>query len=156
MGVIALFIPIIYLISPITRCCESDHRVSKLRRNLNKSLYWGFMLRGLVEAYIIIAICALINFKQLQLDGDWEVVNTALSISMLLGLISFPIFISMFLHKNKYRLSDKSNLNMYGTLYAEMRTDLTDNSLIKYSVYYYLRRLVLACTVVWLGHVLVI
>ena len=114
------------------------------------------MLRGLVEAYIIIAICALINFKQLQLDGDWEVVNTALSISMLLGLISFPIFISMFLHKNKYRLSDKSNLNMYGTLYAEMRTDLTDNSLIKYSVYYYLRRLVLACTVVWLGHVLVI
>ena len=37
-----------------------------------------------------------------------------------------------------------------------MRTNITDNGLVKYTAYYYFRRLVLACTVVWLGHVLVI
>jgi len=41
-------------------------------------------------------------------------------------------------------------------MYVEMRTDFTDNSLVQYVCYYYLRRIVLAMTVVLLDDVLVI
>ena len=75
--------------------------MKNLRRHGNKSLYWNFIFRGVVEAYIIIAICALINVKELSIDGDWEALNALLTISVLLGLIGFPIITSMFLHKKK-------------------------------------------------------
>ena len=75
--------------------------MKNLRRHGNKSLYWNFIFRGVVEAYIIIAICALINVKELSIAGDWEALNAFLTISVLLGLIGFPIITSMFLHKKK-------------------------------------------------------
>ena len=76
--------------------------MKNFRRHGDKSLYWNFIFRGVVEAYIIIAICALINLKELSLAGDWEALNTLLTIIVLFGLVGFPVMTSRFLYKKRH------------------------------------------------------
>ena len=62
MGICLLLFPVMYLIRPILSCCEGNRRVSKIRSYLHVNLYWSMPLRFLIESYIIIVLCSLINF----------------------------------------------------------------------------------------------
>ena len=119
-------------------------------------MYWNFPLRSMIETYIIVALCSLINFKRLRWHTNWDVINSTLSL-VFFGIIAIvPVIISILLHKYKTRLSTKKLKSKFGTIYSEMRTNISGSGLIKYISYYYIRRLALATTVVMLGHVLVI
>ena len=110
----------------------------------------------MIEMYIIVALCCLINLQQLSWSSPWEAMNATASVIVFVVLIIIPVGISILLHNNKDKLSIREIKSKYGTVYSEIRTNIDGNGLIKYVSSYYIRRLVLAATVVMLGHVLVI
>ena len=76
---------------------------------------------------------------------------------MVAGVIVWaPLRLTHSLHKHKALLANKTFKQRFGSAYEEMRTNIEGNGLIKVVGYYYLRRLLLALTVVLLQDVLVI
>ena len=71
-------------------------------------------------------------------------------------LVTFPLTISYLLSKYKGQLQQKVYKNKYGTVYDGIRHDINAKDLVAYVSYYFIRRIVLAVTVVLLDHVLVI
>ena len=86
----------------------------------------------------------------------WDLINSTLSYIVFVIAIAVPIIIALALHKRKNQLNNKAFKSRFSTVYSEMRTNIEGNGLIKVVTYYYFRRIVLAATVVMLGHVLVI
>ena len=79
-----------------------------------------------------------------------------MAIVILSVLVAFPLSISYLLSKYKGRLQQKIYKNKYGTIYDGIRHDIIASDLVTYIAYYFVRRIVLAVTVVLLDHVLVI
>ena len=156
MGVCLVLFPLSYLIRPCLSCCDSNRKVSKIRSKLRVSLYWSVPLRFIIETYIIIVLCSLINFQRLESSSLWDLINSTLSYVAFVVAIAVPIIIALALHKRKNQLNNKAFKSRFSTVYSEMRTNIEGNGLIKVVTYYYFRRIVLAATVVMLGHVLVI
>ena len=73
-GIIILFTPLLYLITPLLSCFSTKgrYRLAKLKSFITRSLYWALPLRTMIEAYIIIALCSLINFRSLNWTDKWE------------------------------------------------------------------------------------
>ena len=86
----------------------------------------------------------------------WTLLNSTISCAVFLLAVAVPVIIALALHKRKNQLNNKAFKSRFSTVYSEMRTNIGGNGLIKVVTYYYFRRIVLAATVVMLGHVLVI
>ena len=72
LGVLIVLSPLIYLMSPLTECCAARSSLIKARRRLQRMLFWSFPIRSITEAFIIIAICSLINYRIVNFKTTWD------------------------------------------------------------------------------------
>mmetsp|Transcript_46320 Transcript_46320/g.61322 ORF Transcript_46320/g.61322 Transcript_46320/m.61322 type:complete len:231 (+) Transcript_46320:378-1070(+) len=79
----------------LSRCeCEGKH-CTKCKKKVNRFLYWGFVLRLILESYIIGFICSLINLSSLDLSTDadrWTRTNSYVTLFVFALLILFPFW----------------------------------------------------------------
>ena len=156
MGIVLLLVPLIFLIRPLLARCGDNVFVDRFRVFLKKNLFWSFFIRLMTEGYIIITLCIAINFNRLKWNHPWDSFNSSLTIIVATGMLLLPIRLIYSLHKHKDKLANKYFKQRLGSAYEEMRTNIEGNGLIKVVGYYFLRRLLLAMTVVLLEEVLVI
>ena len=154
LGIVFVLLALLYLLWPISSCPRK--KLPAASHWIESSLYWNLLLRTVIEGYIIVVLCALINFKSLNWEDTWESFNSALSIATIFFLVAFPLRIAYLLWVNKSQLENRAFKRKYESTYAEMKTDSIDDGLILYISYYYIRRLLLAATAVMLSHVLVV
>ena len=116
-----------------------------------RAVYWSSPIRLLLESYILIVICSLINVRWLHWESNWDILNTCLTFLFIIATVIVPFAVSKFLTKYRHMLDKKDFKQRFGSLYAAMRTDTKQNGLTRYLTYYFQRRIVLGISVVLFG-----
>ena len=154
LGIMFVLLALLYLIWPFVSCFR--RKLPAISHSIESSLYWSLILRTVIEAYIVLILCVLINFKSLTWTDTWECFNSALSIAMIFLLVVFPLGIIQLIWVHKSQLENRAFKRKYDSIYAEMKTANNADGIILYISCYYIRRLLLAATAVMLSHVLVV
>ena len=118
LGFVFAMMPLLYFVHAVAsfsqyQCC------AKFRRNLGKKIYWGTLLRMLIEGYVIGLISCLINIRSLDFTEDqdrWTQFNSILSVIVITLLTLFPIIAIRLLLKNFRRLGEQNMAERYGQL----------------------------------------
>lgn len=68
--------------------------------------------------YLVIAICAIINFYYFKFDNVGNILNSTFACVFLLVIVILPIFFSIFYFKNfqKFVDQDKNYISRFGSL----------------------------------------
>ena len=86
---------------------------------MQKRLYWGVILRMMIEGYVIGLLSCLINMKSLDFTEDqdrWTFANSIISVVVLVILTMFPIIAARFLVRNRFQLSKPSMHQRFGEM----------------------------------------
>ena len=106
LGFVIALIPFLYflhwLISKFRgiKCCR------KWDKSLDNSLYYGFLLRTIIESYIIGVLCCLINLNMQDYSLDslssskWTFGNSVLACIFIPIFIAFPFWAVYFMYSN--------------------------------------------------------
>ena len=111
LGFVFALMPLIYLglfFASYCACCRCWRRCKK---KLNRQMYWGVLLRSIIEGYVISLTCCLINMRMIDLSSEstkWTFGNSIITLIVFPILMIFP-FYGVY-HMNKYRekLNDAS------------------------------------------------
>ena len=117
MGIIFCMLPLMYLIRPLMRPCKGCLSVYKLRKLLKRHLFWGTPYRFMHESYILMVICAAVNFKWLYFDTLWSAFNSIVSILILTAAFAIPFLIGMFLRRYSEFLNHVDFKRRFGAIY---------------------------------------
>ena len=98
----------------------------------------------------------MINLRWVNLSSIWNGLNLITSVVILLISLAFMILVWRLLATHRGKLKDKRIRRRYGAFYEYLRIDIPKTGLEKYVVFYYIRRLVLSISIVFLGQQLVI
>ena len=115
-------LPILYILSFCLSlaCCSFLKCCRRSSKRLNKQLYWGVLLRMMIESYIIGLISCLLNAKNLDFsrEDNWTYLNSVLAFVFLPIFLLFPAISGCFLRSKRESLeSDRSLKEKYGELY---------------------------------------
>ena len=137
LGLIFSFFPLIYLIPALLAPFSALRHLRKTREKLMRTFYWSSPIRLLLESYILIVICSLINARWLKWKSNWDKLNTCLTFFFVIAALIVPFVVSKWLKKYRHMLDKKDFKSRFGSMYADMRTDTKNNGLTKYLTYYF-------------------
>lgn len=151
LGFIIACLPFIYFFEWILRtCCLGYKWCKKRQKSLSKSLYWGTILRLIIESFIIGMICSLINLRQLDFTtlttSTWTWVNSMLTCFFLPIFALFPFLGACYMYTNWDLLKKAQEERQYGEIYAGFNLD--DKEMIIFWFIDYVRKFMLCFTVV--------
>ena len=138
---------------PLMILAKKCSKVTKVSSKLTSYLYWNGLIRLLMEAYLDVSICTLINLKRYFWIVEFNslTLNNLLVIFFAFVLIFFPPFLLIFAACKHNKWQSEEYQNKYGTL-----TDGTTSRLSKHKwlilfipFMFFLRRIILALTVVF-------
>ena len=119
LGFIFAIMPLFYLLHFCTKFFRSCKYCRRLSYKLNRRLYYGYLLRLIIESYIIGWLCCLINFVSMDLfeeaDG-WTRLNEIITILAGITYILFPIVGTVILLVNFKHLKDDFIQIKYGEM----------------------------------------
>ena len=123
------------------KCCR------KFRKYLDKKLFWGAIIRLMIESYGIGFICILLNVRELDLSNDdtWTYLNSVLTLIALPAFIIFPVVGVFIMCKKFTRLSEKVVEARIGEFYASYNID--HRQMLIYWAMEYVRKILLAVVV---------
>ena len=90
---------------------------------VNKKLFWGILLRIIIESYVIGFICCLLNIVVIREESlapnaeDWTKANSIFVLIVFPTLCLFPFVSACYLYKNFDNLKKKQTMNKFGELY---------------------------------------
>ena len=92
----------VYLIYAILSYCRGIKRVKRFHNNLDRTLFWGFPFRMMIESFVIGLICIFINLQNLDFtnEDNWVVVNSYIAVVLATVYILFPIGSIFLMYKN--------------------------------------------------------
>ena len=101
---------------------RNTKRCYKAAKRMGRNLYWGTVIRAVIESHTIGFICCLINLKAAESQSGeqdwWTAANTNLTYAVLTLFILFPVFSVIFMLKNHSRLHERLFERKYGEMYA--------------------------------------
>lgn len=148
LGFVIAMIPLIYLIHWLIHKIQGVKCCRKFSKKLGKQLYWGMLLRLLIEGYVIGLICCLINVQRLDfsMEVKWTFVNTVLTLLALPIMVLFPILSVRFMVKNRRILNDPKMMQKYGEMTSGLNH--SESGVILFWFMDYFRKGLLALVVV--------
>ena len=149
LGVIIMLYPFLFLAYYLMGICSNFKFCRKQRKRLGKNLFWGAVLRLIIESYMIGFLCCAVNFKNLNFDYSqrWEFTNTVLATTLISIFILFPIFSTRYLIKHFVKLRERSFTQTYGELYHGL--NLERKRVLLFVMMDYIRKMTLAIVVVF-------
>lgn len=148
MGFVLVMLPFLYAFHAFSDSCKRCDCWRPKRHKLGKMLYWGTLLRCIIEGYVIGFICCLINLKQLDfsLEHKWTYANSIISCILLPFWLVFPFVTVYLMVKNHKSLAHPSIVRKYGEIMEGYNSD--DKLMAVYFSLEYLRKACLALVVV--------
>ena len=148
-GCILLFSPFLYVGYYVIACCKGFKICRRATKRLEPKLFWGFLLRMIIEGYVITLICCLINIRRLdfEVDTKWVFSNSIITVVIMPILIFFPIFSICYMLSNFNDLNEVFCKERFGELYAAY--SLKNKTMLLYWGLEYSRKLLLATIVVF-------
>ena len=119
-GFILFVSSLLYLIYYLLALCTRFKVNRRARKKLEPKLFWGFLLRMVIEGYIITLICCLINFRRLDFsyDSGWIFMNSVITVVTMPILLFFPIFSGCYMFSEFKNLNEAFCKERFGELYA--------------------------------------
>jgi small basic protein len=119
------------------------------RKKCLKKFYLSFFFRFLLEEYLTIILCVMINFYAIEFKGkSMEFGSTITTLVLgLLTLLVFPITVTKVLKKYQMKYESKNFEKVYGTL-KEGLVSQNPNKLLIFNVSFLVRRLLTAIIIV--------
>jgi hypothetical protein len=105
MGLIILSFPILVFFELILRPFKNTKKLVEWQQSLSKTLYWNFLIRILLESYMIVIVCALINMTDLDFSNTGRSIISSSAIFFASVCVVLPFFTYFFLRKNFHRLA---------------------------------------------------
>jgi len=106
------------------------------------------LIRFLLESYLELCICALLNMMFLSDKGSGEIMGAMFATSYVGILTLLPIIISWFLLRYRHVLKKKKIERKYGAFYEDLRVNCEYS--LHNNFYFTCRRLLFAYSVVFL------
>ena len=135
---------------------KRSETINRCQKRMNKTFKYKFFLRLMRELYIIILICALINLYYLKWDTYGQVLNSLTSLATISVTGLYPIWVYCILSgtTNWHRLQFERK---FGTLFMDLRKKgATKKQLSRFSMFFYLRRLLIVVSLMWFQGFLVV
>ncbi len=107
------------------------------------------------ESYLIVIIPALININLLRFKSFGEALNSTLCLIFILLMLIIPYTIHKFMKKKRTALENKWIKKKYSVIYSQPSIIELSEGKIRFEVFFYLRRIMLANSVVWFRGLLV-
>lgn len=111
-------------------------------------MYWGIIIRTIIESHIIGFICCIINVKRADhsVTDAWTEVNTYLSYIVLPIYVLFPVAAIFYMYRQHESLGQQDLKSKYGELYEGY--SLKNKSMLIFWGLEYVRKMLLAIVVV--------
>ena len=92
---------------------------------MDKFLFWKFLIRFIMESYIIGFMCCLINLRNLDFsfEDKWTSINAVITCVIFPFLFFFPIWAIKKMYKNFGFLKQRIVNDRIGELYIGFRTE---------------------------------
>lgn len=127
----------------------------KIYVRLSKFLFWGGILRFLMEIYLEVSVSTFINLSNVQFvdSNSSSIYCFVLCIIFLCFIVVFPLSIIIY-----YGMCNQNNLghpnfkSKYGDIYCDMRIEEQPVTSLFFAVFFLLRRLVFTLTAIYLGN----
>jgi len=106
------------------------------------------LIRFILESYLELCICSLLNMMFLSKNGSGEILSAIVAFCYVFLLTLFPIIISWFLLRYRHVLKKKKIERKYGAFYEDLRIE--SEYALHNNFYFICRRLVFAYSLVFL------
>lgn len=119
-GFILLASSFVYAFYYVILACKCYKCCRRARKRLEPKLFWGLLLRMIIEGYIITLICCLLNSVKLDFSAESRFIltNSIVSVVSLPLLLLFPIVAICFMLGNFDQLKQPYTERRFGELYA--------------------------------------
>ena len=145
LGLYILLLPVFYLMYYMSSVCKQFRAVHTRREKYRKTLFWSILIRMTIESYTITAICCMIGLENIGNSSFYVQLNSWVTIILFVLILIFPVWGYFLMMCNQRRLIFKEE--KFGEYWAEMNVSSSVTHFIFFS---FLRRLLLAYTVVFL------
>ena len=98
------FFTLVFVSLVLTMCCGRCRRVEKVRKRLNRNVYWGHLITLMNESYSILIVCVLINIQTISFETTGQSVMSVLCVAFLIFSVIVPLFFTVRLYQNYERL----------------------------------------------------
>ena len=146
--------PAVYASYYIGTCfsCRSCRRYTNYMKD---KLFYNTLLRMTIESYVIGIICIFLNVRDLELKSDdkWTLANSILTVIFLPIFILFPLLAVKIMYFSRSSMQDRKSEegkkfhSSYSELFAGYNTG--DSKMLYFWFLEYLRKIMLACVVVF-------
>ena len=145
---IALLIPFIMMfVRALKFLPESCQTIHKFAFEIEKQLYWNSLIRVLMESFLILLLCCMINTSHLDWTSVSLAINSTLVIVIAATILGFPIVILCILNRYFYQLENLHFRSQYGTAYNGLDFRKGKMILVHISMFFLRRLLLTGCAV---------
>ena len=167
--ILILLFPILAVIIKLLKCVGGA-RAHRLSKKIEAKLYWNATIQVIKESYAIALMCCFINLTAFYWVTIGECISSLLTILILVVGGFFPLILAWLILVNYDLLEHPNVKNIIGVAYSGMRMHNENDPLkpavmkkisekkskkrksqfIFFSIFFYLRRIILALTVIYL------
>ena len=151
LGFILTLLILLHVLVKLMWCCEGDRCCRKSKRWIAKNLYYGMILRTIMESYVIGILCTLINTRVIDFSTsgyNWTFANAIITCSLFPIYVLFPIFAVGYMLCNWSSLNSKETKQRFGELYEGYNT--SSRHMIVYWGLDYMRKTMLCLSVIFI------
>ena len=137
---------IVVLLAKILSYCH--WRTRQFYKDLKEKVFWNHFVRLFLEEYIIICLACLIKLTALDTSTPYEIFSSCYAIGLLIMVVTFPIFVTWFLHKkhSSNSITMRDFMKRWGSLVLDL--NVKEKQSLYFSFIFMLRRWIMAITVV--------
>ena len=121
--VLLLMIILLLVIALLLRACRRSPKVHNLALKLKRKLFWNSMLRSILTGYLKLSFSSLAAVAVLNFSDANQVVNSIISLVILISMCQYPFSFGYLLHRKRKELPLEETKQKYGSLYLGMRTE---------------------------------
>ena len=151
LGMVLMMYPLLYIYQFLIAFCSFSDRCRRHRRKLGDNLYWGALLRLLIESYMIGILGCFLNIEIISFDSanssTWQILNAYFTVLMTFVFGIFPIATIGYMAVNFKALGIKKVKQQFGEFYEGLVVE--SRGIIGFIMAEYLRKISLALIIVF-------
>ena len=150
---IIIWLGLMYLLYPVFLFCGRNPKRTWCRRkaeSMKNNLFWNGTILFIVEAYLDIMVCCLINIASIRnpIKTFGAAISIGLSILLIIGCLAVPVITAFYLRPRFGQLNDSDMKERFGSIYEMINLE-SSNSAIIWPIVFCIRRAIFAVAVVF-------
>lgn len=148
-----IWLSLMYLLYPVCVCCGRNPKKKWCRRKaegMKNNLFWNGTVLFIVEAYLDIIICCLINLAVIgnPINTVGTALSVVLSVLLMIGCLAVPMLTIFYLRPRFSQLNDSHIKDSFGSIYEMINLESSKIAII-WPIFFCIRRAIFAIAVVF-------